>query len=101
MVKVTALVSIVSCPGPPVIWKAVPRSATVKIVPKPFVLTTANPLMVVCDRSSAEPAVTKRSLLPKALNDWTPAVSRLLIRRVTLSAPAEILMKENVFAVRS
>ena len=47
-------------------------------------LLTRNPLTVVCDKSSVEAAVTKLSLAPKALNDWMPAVSELLISNVSL-----------------
>jgi hypothetical protein len=60
----------------------------VKVVPTLLVLTTENPLTVVCDRSSVEPAVTRLSFWPDAENDPMPAVSALLTSRARLS-PAQ------------
>ena len=48
------------------------------------------------DRSSVDPAVANLSFSPKPEKDWTPAVSALLIRRVTLSPPPDVHMRERI-----
>ena len=44
-----------------------------------------SPATVVWERSSVDPAVANLAFCPVPEKDWTPAVSALLIRRVTLS----------------
>jgi hypothetical protein len=63
-VKAKPLATMVSCPGPPAIWKAVPISCTVNVVPLALVLPTVKPLTELCDRSSVASEVTSCSFAP-------------------------------------
>ena len=74
-----AVGTMVSCPGPPAIWNAVPISCTVKVVPVALVLATVKPLTELCDRSSAASDVTSWSFVPLPLKLATPLATVLLI----------------------
>ena len=101
-VKAKPLATMVSCPGPPAIWNAVPISCTVNVVPVALVLTTAKPLTELCDRSSVASDVISWSFVPLPLKFATPLASVLLIFSVRFSpSPDRLLMWARVLVVRS
>ena len=63
-VKAKPLATMLSCPGPPAIWKAVPISCTVNVVPLVLLLATVKPLTELCERSIVASDVTSCSFVP-------------------------------------
>ena len=72
-----------------------------KAVPRPLVLVTENPLTVVWERSSVDPAVASLAFCPNAREGLDTRRIGVVDQEGDVAAHAYMFTCENVFEVRS